>query len=158
MVDQSTILFFDASCLIAAAGSPRGGSGFLLGLCSRRLLRAAISQPVMEEAERNIRQKLRGEAMARYRALLQNAPMLLAPVPPLALRRRELRLINPKDDHVVAVAVAIHAPYLVTLDQPLVEQVRVAGIALAAMTPGEFIRDLLPSHPNFGIVRDEPRS
>ncbi|MBI2942103.1 MAG: hypothetical protein HYY04_16860 [Chloroflexi bacterium] len=31
-IDLTTILFFDASCLIAAAGSPTGGSGFLLSL------------------------------------------------------------------------------------------------------------------------------
>lgn len=52
-IDRNTLLFFDASCLIAAAGSPTGGSGFLLALCARGLLRAACSQPVLVEAERN---------------------------------------------------------------------------------------------------------
>jgi hypothetical protein len=61
-IDQNTILFFDATCLIAASGSPDGGSGFLLSLCARQLLRGSISQPVLLEAERNIRLKLGNNA------------------------------------------------------------------------------------------------
>ena len=40
-IDHQTLLFFDASWLIAAAGSPTGGSGFLLARCARHLLRGA---------------------------------------------------------------------------------------------------------------------
>jgi len=56
-IDRTTLLFFDASCLIAAAGSLSGGSGFLLALCQRGLLRGAISQPVLLETERNLLKK-----------------------------------------------------------------------------------------------------
>jgi hypothetical protein len=41
-IDQTTPIFFDASCLIAAAGSPTGGSGFLLSLCEKGHLQAVI--------------------------------------------------------------------------------------------------------------------
>jgi hypothetical protein len=63
--DAETRLFFDASCLIAAAGSPSGGSGFVLSLCQRSLLRGAISPPVLIEARRNVRDKLGPEALER---------------------------------------------------------------------------------------------
>ncbi|MEJ2354093.1 MAG: hypothetical protein P8Y03_30320, partial [Anaerolineales bacterium] len=57
-IDRDTLLFFDASCLIAAAGSPSGGSGLLLSLCAREYLRASVSQAILLEAERNIQAKL----------------------------------------------------------------------------------------------------
>jgi hypothetical protein len=49
-IDRHTLLFLDASPLIAAAGSPAGGPGFLLSLCARGYLKAAVSQPVLLEA------------------------------------------------------------------------------------------------------------
>lgn len=65
-IDQTTLVFFDASCLIAAAGSPSGGSGFLLSLCRRGLLGAAVSQPVLLEAERNIGKRRGPEELETY--------------------------------------------------------------------------------------------
>jgi hypothetical protein len=57
-IDRNTLLFFDSTCLIAAAGSPSGGSGFLLSLCARGFLKTAVSQPVLLEAQRNIQENL----------------------------------------------------------------------------------------------------
>lgn len=55
VLSQQTLLFFDASSLVAAAGSPTGGSAFLLLVCQKGFLRASSSQGVLIEAERNIR-------------------------------------------------------------------------------------------------------
>lgn len=80
-IDRDTLLFFDASCLIAAAGSPNGGSGFLLSVCSRGFLKAAVSQPVLLEAERNIFENLGNEALHVYHRLIVLTPMMVVPVP-----------------------------------------------------------------------------
>jgi len=80
-IDRDTLLFFDASCLIAAAGSPSGGSGFLLSLCARGYLKATISQPVLLEAQRNIQKKLGDNALKRFFALLAVVPFSLASLP-----------------------------------------------------------------------------
>ena len=80
-IDRNTLIFFDASCLIAAAGSPSGGSGFLLALCLRRLIRGAVSQPVLLEAQRNIQRKLGEEELNSFYRLLVLIPFILAPVP-----------------------------------------------------------------------------
>lgn len=53
-IDRSTLLFFDASCLIAAAGSPTGGSAFLLSMCAAGFLRGAVSEAVLVEIERHV--------------------------------------------------------------------------------------------------------
>lgn len=83
IIDRATRVFFDVSCLIAAAGSPTGGSGFLLSVCSRRLLTGVVSQVVLLEADRNIQGKLGLAALQRYRTLLQTTPLLVAAVPVL---------------------------------------------------------------------------
>jgi predicted nucleic acid-binding protein len=62
--------------------------------------------------------------------------------------------VNAKDEHVVAAAVAIRADYILTLDQPLAEEINRAGLTVRAVAPGEFIKTLLPQHPAFESVRD----
>jgi hypothetical protein len=81
IIDRNTLVFFDASCLIAATGSPSGGSGFLLSLCARGFLKAAVSQPVLLEAQNNIQAKLGEEAIQRYQNLLAIVPFSLAALP-----------------------------------------------------------------------------
>ena len=153
-IDRETFLFFDASCLIAAAGSPSGGSGFLLSLCARGLLRAAVSQPVLLEAERNVMAKLDGRALAVYRRWLSLIPMVIAPVPSDAQRQRYHQTVNEKDEHVVVATIAVGAPFLLTLDQPLAEEVRRAKLPIRACSPGEFIKKMLPQHVDYSTLRE----
>jgi predicted nucleic acid-binding protein len=130
-IDHRTLLFFDASCLIAAAGSPTGGSGFLLSLCVRSLLRGAVSQAVLLEAERNIQGKLGAEALERYHRLLVLTPLALLPLPPHGELVRCAGLVGEKDAHVLAAALAARAPFLVTLDRLLAERINQAELGKA---------------------------
>jgi hypothetical protein len=57
-LDDTTPLFFDASCLVAASGSPNGGSGFLLLVCRQGQLTVVVSQPVLLEAARNVAENM----------------------------------------------------------------------------------------------------
>jgi predicted nucleic acid-binding protein len=152
-VDATTLLFFDASCLIAAAGSPMGGSGFLLSLCARQLLRGAVSQAVLLEAERNIQAKLGEQVLGHYHGLLQRTPLSLAPIPRISPQTSWLRTVNVKDVHVVAAALAVRAAYLLTLDRRLAVQVNEAGLSLQALAPGEFIKTVLPHHTSYPSLR-----
>ena len=153
IVDETTPLFFDASCLIAAAGSPTGGSGFLLSLCIRRLLRGAVSQAVLLEAERNIRTKLRPQALCVYHDLLQSAPLTIAPAPHVPRETAWLQIVNTKDAHVVASTLAVKAPYLLTLDQQLGDEINRTALPIEAITPGDFIRTVLPDHVKYPTLR-----
>jgi len=153
IVDDTTFLFFDASCLMAAAGSPMGGSGFLLSLCIRRLLRGAVSQAVLLEAERNIRAKLRPQTLGIYHDLLQSAPLTVAPVPRIPDGTAWLQVVNVKDAHVVASTLAVKAPYVLTLDQELEGEINRAGLSIEAITPGDFIRTILPHHAKYPALR-----
>lgn len=152
-IDHQTLLFFDASCLIAAAGSPSGGSGFLLSLCARHLLRGAVSQAVLLETERNIQGKLAAEALERYHRLLVFTPLVLLPLPPHGDLVRCSGMVGEKDAHVLAAAVAAHSPFLLTLDRPLAERINQAKLEIRALAPGDFITTELPNHPDYPSVR-----
>jgi predicted nucleic acid-binding protein len=155
-IDHQTLLFFDASCLIAAAGSPTGGSGFLVSLCARHLLRGAVSQPVLLEAERNVREKLGSEALERYHRLLVLTPLDMIPIPPHRELVRCAGLVGEKDAHVLAAASAAEAPFLVTLDRRLAERINQLDLGIQAVSPGDFITTKLPGHPAYPSVRGEP--
>ena len=153
-IDRNTVVFFDSSCLIAAAGSPSGGSGFLLTLCARRFLKAAVSQPVLLEAQNNIQKKLGDEALARYHNFLAIVPFSIAALPERAELRRLGRAINKKDVHVVGAALEIHAPFLLALDKGLVLEVNKADLGLQALFPGDFLKTILPHHMDYPSARN----
>lgn len=153
IIDRATRVFFDVSSLIAAAGSPTGGSGFLLSVCSRRLLTGVVSQVVLLEADRNIQGKLGLAALQRYRTLLQTTPLLVAAVPVLTGAEPWLRIVNGKDAHVIAAALDAGATYLLTLDHGLADEVNRAGLSVRALIPGNFIRTILPDHKDFPALR-----
>jgi len=147
-IDRTTFIFFDASCLIAAAGSPMGGSGFLLSLCAKGYLQAAVSTSVLTEASRNIQARMKAGAWANYQTLLLAVPFILAPVPsPLPA----FPPVNVKDIHVVAAATAVASTYMLTLDKGLLAEANQAGLAFPTLTPGDFIKTVLPTHMAYPI-------
>lgn len=152
-IEGSTLLFFDASCLIAAAASPGGGSGFLWSLCERGFLVAAVSEPVLAETEINLLNRFPAPALERHQLQLARGLPRLAAVPRLDVDPRRFPAINPKDEHVVAAALAIGASYLLTLDRPLAEEINGANLVLWAVSPGDFIKTVLPTHPYFARLR-----
>jgi predicted nucleic acid-binding protein len=145
-LDRTTGLFFDASCLIAAAGSPSGGSGFLLSLCARGFLRGVVSQYVLLEAERNIQARLSLTALNTYHNFVATIPLLVASIPaPLPV----YSTINAKDAHVVAASVSASVSYLLTLDKRLMVEISAGQFPFQALAPGDFIKFVLPSHVDF---------
>jgi predicted nucleic acid-binding protein len=154
-VDPSTLLFFDVSCLIAAAASPSGGAGFLWGLCQRGFLQAAVSQAVLIEAASNLGRKFDPSCLERRERQLQACAPHIAPIPLLDSQPRVYPHINPKDEHVVAAALAIRADVILTLDQPLAGEIDRAKLGIPARSPGDFIRLDLITHPLFSNLRQD---
>ena len=152
-VDRDTILFFDASCLVAAAGSPTGGSGFLLSVCSREFLKAAVSQPVLLEAQRNVLDNLGGDSVGRFYRLVATTPMTVVALPSPTTQRSYEQVVGEKDAHVLAAAVVAAAPFLITLDQRLEKRVNEAKVGVTALSPGGFIKTILIQHRDYPTMR-----
>jgi predicted nucleic acid-binding protein len=148
-IDRNTLLFFDASCLVAAAGSPTGGSSFLLSLCARGYFKATVSQPVLLEVQKNIRSNFGVEAINRFYNLLAIVPFKLAPLPDQAEFAPLEKLVNKKDVHVLAASLEVHSPFLLSLDKGLCSEVNKAILGIRALSPGEFIKTVLPSHIDY---------
>jgi predicted nucleic acid-binding protein len=148
-IDRRTLLFFDSSCLLAAAGSLTGGSSFILSLCARGYLKAAVSQPVLLEAQNNIRSNLGDEALGRFYTLLALVPFTLASLPTKAEFPKLEKLVNNKDVHVVAASLEVRSPFLLTLDKGLALEVNKASLGIRALSPGEFIKTVLPNHVDY---------
>src|SRR3954471_22967188 len=118
-INEKTLLFFDSSCLIAAAGSPHGGSSLLLGICARGFLKGAVSHAVVAEAEGNILSNLKPQALSRYHQEILRIPLVVAPIPSVAERENAAPITGEKDAHVLASALHVGAEYLITLDKRL---------------------------------------
>jgi predicted nucleic acid-binding protein len=148
-IDPTALIFFDSSCLIAAAGSPAGGSSFLLSLCARKYFRAAVSQPVLLETQRNIQARFGADAINRFYNLLAVVPFILAILPDENELKRIEKAVNKKDVHVVAAALAVNASFLLTLDKGLAHEVEQASFGIRAFVPGDFIKLVLPKHVDY---------
>lgn len=150
-IDRNTLVFFDASCLIAAVGSPSGGAGFLLSLCSKGYLKAVVSQPVLLEAQRNIQNKLGSEVLRRFYTLLVIIPFFLAPLPNKAELLRLEKFVNRKDVHVIAAALEAQVLFILTLDKGLLSEINRSNLGVQALTPGDFIKNTLPNHIDYPL-------
>jgi predicted nucleic acid-binding protein len=147
-----TAVFFDSSCLIAAAASPNGGSGFILSVCGRGFLRAMSSPAVLVEAERNILDNCSVSAFRTHREQISATPLTLVAIPPPA----ELQAYEPvvfEDAHVVAAAIAAGAEFLLTLDRRLITRAQQAQLPILAITPKDFIEQHLTTHEAYESIR-----
>lgn len=149
---RQTLLFFDASSLLAAAGSPGGGSGFLLSLVDRNLLKAVVSPGVLIEAARNVHNKMGPLQIATFHRLVVLTPLSITPIPSAQTQDLYKGKINDKDLHVVAAAIEAKAEFLITLDRPLVSQAAKADLPISVMTPQDFIVTQLPHHPEYPFL------
>jgi predicted nucleic acid-binding protein len=162
-INENTLLFFDSSCLIAAAGSPSGGSSLLLAICARGFLKGAVSYAVLAEAEGNILSNLKPPALTRYRQEILGIPLIVAPLPSHPELESAALITGEKDAHVLAAALHVGAAYLITLDKRLSaritqeeEEEEEEELSIHAHSPGEFITTKLPTHPAYrSLLRSE---
>src|SRR5919202_3925444 len=125
-ITETTLLFFDSSCLVAASGSPTGGSSLLLAICARGFLKGAVSHGVLAEAEGNILSNLSQQAQSRYRQEVLSMPLILAPVPSPTDREIVAAITGAKDAHVLAAPLGVGAEFLLSLDKRLINRVNQA--------------------------------
>ena len=139
-------VFLDATCWIAAAGSPTGGSACILNLARAGYFMLATTRLILQEAERNIGAKMGRDTLLRYYRLLGSLPLELVPDPSEEEIAYWQEVIDPKDCHVLAGAVKARADILVSLDRKhiLTEKVR-NHFPIPVQDTKSFLRDLMKS-------------
>ena len=141
-------LFLDANVLVAGSGSPGGGSGAILRLLEFNIpnFQGVVSQQVLVEAERNIKRKL-PRGMKRYQQIVANIRLEVQADPSREDILRCAELISSKDAPILAAAINTRADLLITLDTRhfMTDQLKAASLSMNIVTPGEFLRDHLPS-------------
>ena len=137
-------MFLDASVLVAAAGSPSGGSALAMEVCRGRPFRAALSARVLLEARMNIAGKFGEVELVRFYQQLAGLDPEMVPHPPPGRLARCASLVGEKDAHVLAAALECGAAYLLTLDRRhlIGPAVQSAGLPVGVVTPGDFLREV----------------
>ncbi|MBM2812310.1 MAG: hypothetical protein HW416_3069 [Chloroflexi bacterium] len=141
---QRARVFFDASVLLAAAGSPEGGSTAAIALLANSdQYEPVVSAEVLQEALGNLRLKFKEAAVIRFYQLLgQLRPVLAGPGPTLSVVDLPPSLAA-KDHHVVRSCLTSGASICLTLDRRhfLGDDIRRWGIEhnLRLLTPVEFL-------------------
>ena len=138
------LIFFDASVLLAAAGSPRGGSSAAIALIAGSdRYEAVVSGQVLREALGNLRLKFLEEALVRFYTQLGGLRPGLAQVGEGLAPQDLPASLAPKDRHVVEACLNAGANICLTLDRRhlLTDELRRWGIehGIRFLTPGEFL-------------------
>ncbi len=144
MALQRTLVFLDASVLVAASRSPSGGSALVMEVCRGLRFRAAITARVLLEARVNIAEKFEEPELLRFYQQIAGLDPEMVPPPSKEHTAECVPLTTEKDVHILAAALECKAGYLLTLDRRhlLTPSVQSAGLPLRVMTPGDFLREI----------------
>lgn len=134
-----SLVFLDASVLVAASRSPSGGSAVSMEACQGRRFRGALTARVLLEARVNISAKFGETELLRFFHQLAALNPEMVPPPPNGRIQECISLTTENDAHVLAAALECRADYLLTLDRRhlISPAVRAAGLPVRIMTPGE---------------------
>lgn len=108
-------VFFNASVVLAALNSSRGGSAKLIKLCRQNKISGVVSEVVLDEVRRNL-YKIKVSPVEVKRTILSFQKILPAPAGKLVKKYRRL-VIDPGDGHILASADEAKVKYLVSLDK-----------------------------------------
>src|SRR5439155_25482267 len=135
---------FDTSVLLAAAGSPQGGSSLVMEKVSGSASHEAIaSATILREAHANLRLKFDSAALVRFYALLAALRPRLVESQDVTVPADLPASVAAKDHHIIRICIWADATMCLSLDRRhlLTHEVRRWGMArsLRFMSPGEFL-------------------
>jgi predicted nucleic acid-binding protein len=138
-------VFIDANVLIAGSASRTGASRAVLALGEIGLIELYTTRQVIDETERNIRQKL-PQALPIFTELMLYLNLQILDDPAPEVFKRWLRVIEEKDAPILEAAVQLSADYFLTLNPKDFTPGVAAATGLNIQAPAVFIqsvRDIL---------------
>ncbi len=141
-------VFLDANVFFAAAGSPTGGSAFVLELAKKKKIRAISGAHALAEAERNLKKKLDEKALDRHYQNLLEAKPIIQDIDrvPLGVATALEQLLPRKDVPILLGAMLSDANFLITLDRKDFldnKRLKEDELSFLIITPGVFLQKYL---------------
>lgn len=112
---RSALVFFNASVVLAALQSPKGGSAKLIRYCQQKKIIGVLSEVVLDEIRRNLF-KIKTSPIQVKRIILSFQKILPPPAENLVKKYQRL-VIDLGDGHILASCDEAKAKYLVSLDK-----------------------------------------
>ncbi len=137
-------VFFDANVIIAGSASRRGASRALMMLAEMGMFRMVVSRQVIDEVERNLRNKLPQGLPVMVELLGYIAPEIVEDPPAEALARWRGH-IETKDMPVLEAAVSADADFIVTLNSRDFTPKIATLSGVPIVSPGELIERIRAS-------------
>lgn len=134
-------VFADANVLIAGAAARTGASGAVLLLAEVGLFRLVVSRQVLDEAERNLRNKL-PQGLPVFAELLATVGLEIVPDPEPSAWRRWQGIIELKDAPILEAAISADVDRLLSLNTKDFTPAVSSESGLIIQTPAEFVTDL----------------
>ena len=135
-------VFLDSSVMFAAALSKTGGSRAIIVLAEIGFIRLLVSAQVLEEAERNLRDKA-PKALPFFQQLATALNWEIVPEPAKEAIAECARVIAPKDAPILAAAMVAQPARFVTLDARHLDTPQARTFSgLTIQSPGEFIEEM----------------
>lgn len=127
--------------LIAGADSTSGASNAVLRLAEVGLFQLVVSRQVLEEAERNLRQKL-PRALPNFAAQMARLSLEILPAPALTEVKPWTAIIHPSDAPILCAAVKSGADRFLTLNTRRFTPTVAAQSGLRIQTPAQLMAEL----------------
>ena len=132
-------VFLDSNVIFSGLYSSRGAPEVILESFIEGKLMVVVSQQVLDEVIRTLKEKL-PEALPALRKLLVNTPPEIRKDPAIEEAKRWSGLLDIGDAAILASAVAAQPDYFVTGDRHFMENPEIAEKAgLHIVTPAQFI-------------------
>lgn len=121
----------------------------ILNVCRQGGFRAVASHGVLIEVERNLQSA--PSALERFHHDLASIAWTLVPTPSEESVDIYTALIERKDIHVLAAALAAPCEFLITLDRRhfFTSALQQAGLPIIIVTPAELIQQYFPRHHDY---------
>ncbi|OGZ55059.1 MAG: hypothetical protein A3H64_03695 [Candidatus Ryanbacteria bacterium RIFCSPLOWO2_02_FULL_45_11c] len=141
-------VFLDANVFVAAAGSLKGGSAFILQLSKNSEFEIVTVAQALIEAERNVAAKLGVNALGQHHKNLLEIPLQLQPISDISLEEIAMleKLVPMKDVPILLGALQSKAHFLITLDRrDFVDNPKLSAheMPFQIVTPGAFLASFL---------------
>ncbi len=134
-------VFVDANVLIAGADSTSGASNAILRLAEVGLFQLVVSRQVLDEAERNLRDKL-PRALPNFAAQMARLMLEILPDPAPAEVKPWTTIIHPSDAPILCAAVKAGVDRFLTLNTRHFTPAVAAHSGLRIQTPAQLMTEL----------------